>query len=99
MSRNCLPALARGWGLASHPLPRIAVLFALFAPGAPAAADVIHLKNGKKLEGSVSPGARKGTVEVRSGEGAVIVLEESAIEKVEKKAAPTDEFTARLEAV
>lgn len=81
------------------PLPRIAVFLAVLAQGAPAAADVIHLKNGKKIEGSVSPGARKGTVEVRSGEGVVIVLEESAIERVEKKAAPTDEFTARLEAV
>lgn len=90
----------RGLGpLAARPLSRLALFLALLAHGAPAVADVIHLKNGKQLEGSVSPGARKGTVEVRSGEGAVIVLEEAAIERIEKRAAPTDEFTARLEAL
>jgi hypothetical protein len=75
------------------------LLFALVPSGAPLPADVVHLKNGSRLEGDVMPGPRAGTLEVRTGEGAVIVVEETQIESVEKKPSAREDLERRLAAV
>ena len=52
---------------------------------APAAADIVHLKNGRTLEGKVRPSGANFIVDIGYGE---TVIPRSEVERVEKKAAP-----------
>jgi hypothetical protein len=62
-------------------------------------ADVVHLTNGKTLEGTVTPGAAPGTIEVATGEGTRIILKDAEVLRVEKRASPAEEVETRLKAV
>ncbi|MBI4602598.1 MAG: hypothetical protein HY721_11625 [Planctomycetes bacterium] len=75
------------------------LLGGLLLLGSPVLGDIVHLKNGKKLEGDVGPGPRGGTIEVRTGEGSTVVLPESEVERIEKKQSPAEELEARLKAL
>ena len=59
-------------------------------------ADIVHLKSGRTIEGSVRPGQKAGTVEVRIGEGSAVVIPESNIASIEKKPSPLSVFAERL---
>jgi hypothetical protein len=80
-----------GWRLAA-----LAACLAL-APAA-SRADVVHLQNGKTLEGTVTRG-EGGTIEVATGEGSRVVLKESEVLRVETRTSPGDELDARLKGV
>jgi hypothetical protein len=74
----------------------ILVAAALLLGPARLPADIIHLKSGETIEGATSPGSRKGTLEVRKGNGSVVVLSESDIVRIEKRKNPLEEFEERL---
>jgi hypothetical protein len=57
---------------------------------------VVYLKSGKKVEGTAGEGKKPGTLEVRVGEGTVMVVPVGDVERVEKKQSPVDELDARL---
>lgn len=61
--------------------------------------DVVHLEGGKVLEGTVTPGAAPGTLEVRTGDGVVVVLQESQVLRVDKQESPLETFQGRLAAL
>jgi hypothetical protein len=86
-------------GLHCLPSRRSLVLAGALVAAAPAAADVIHLKTGRSIEGASSPGAKKGTIEVRKADGVVVVLLEADIVRIEKKEDPASELERRLRAV
>lgn len=67
--------------------------------GGAALADIVHLKNGKQLEGLVLDGPRPGTYEVRMGEGGSVVLAADDVERIEKKTTPAAELDERLKNV
>jgi hypothetical protein len=75
------------------------VAAALLIAAAPAAADIVHLKSGETIEGATSPGPKKGTLEVRKGNGAVVVLSDGDIVRIEKRKNPVEEFEERLQAL
>lgn len=58
--------------------------------------DVIHLRNGRTIEGTVAAGAKKGTVEIRTGEGTTLVVAPDEIVKIDKRQSPREEFEVRL---
>jgi hypothetical protein len=70
--------------------------FLLVLLSSPAAADIVHLKTGRKIEGTTAPGPKEGTVEVRTGDGSVVVIPEAEIARIEKKQSPGDELDERL---
>ena len=72
-------------------------LASVFAPSL--VADVVYLKNKGKLEGEVHPGPRDGTIELRQGDGTIIVLERDRIDRIEKSTSPLRRFRKRLEKV
>ena len=74
----------------------ILVAVALLLGPARLSADIIHLKTGETIEGATSPGSRKGTLEVRKGNGSVVVISESDIVRIEKRKNPLEEFEERL---
>ncbi len=89
MSRRNWPSLA--WiGL---------VFMAALLRANPLRADVVYLKKGDTIEGFVTDGTKKGTVEVRTGEGGSVVLSLDDIIRIERKQAPADELDARLKQV
>jgi len=65
----------------------------------PARADVLHLKNGNRVEGDVSPGSRPGYIKVVLDKGLEIEFREKDIIRIEKKKSPAMEFEERLAAV
>jgi hypothetical protein len=71
----------------------------LFPAGMPLDADVIRLKSGQVIEGTSSPGAKPGTLEIRRGDGSVVVVDRKEIDKIEKKISPSEELDARLAAI
>jgi len=74
----------------------ILVAAALLLAPAGLPADIVHLKSGETIEGATSPGSRKGTLEVRKGNGSVVVLSEDDIVRVEKRKNPVEDFEERL---
>ncbi len=75
----------------------MALLLALLVPAGTAVADVIHLKNGGKVEGVIL--SDNGAVlKVRTAFGEVTV-DKSTVARIEKKATPLEEYEARLKAL
>ena len=66
-------------------------------PSAPARGDVVYLKNGGALEGESREGPRPGTVEIRRGDGTVVVLEEEQILRIEKSQTERARLEEQLE--
>jgi hypothetical protein len=65
-------------------------LFGLLAPSAPARADVVHLKNGKKFEGVVED--KGDTVVVRLESGSKFTFNRDDVERIEVKAPPWEVY-------
>lgn len=78
---------------------RLLIFAGLYLAARPAAADVVHLKTGRSIEGTTSPGAKKGTLEVRKADGSVVVVSEADVVRVEKKENPASEIERRLKAL
>jgi hypothetical protein len=62
-------------------------------------ADIVHLKNGKKVEGEVAPGAKPGTVEIRTGEGTSVTIPDGDVLKIEKLPSPLEDFERKRQAL
>jgi hypothetical protein len=75
------------------------ILAGLHVSSGPVAADVVHLKTGRSIEGSTAPGAKKGTLEVRKADGSVVVVSDADIVRIEKKEDPASELERRLKAL
>lgn len=73
------------------PIACVALAAALTAA---AAADVVRLKNGTRLEGKVTEGP--GEVVVETADGARLTLSRSQIQRVERRALPKDLYEQRL---
>ncbi len=73
------------------------VLGLLAALAAPAAADIIHLKNGGRIEGTVLS-EEGGKVRVRTKFG-VQTIDRSLIDRIEKKKTPYEEYLERRAAL
>ena len=75
----------------------IGLVSALLALAMTASADIVHLKNGKKIEGEViSNSGGKVVVKTKFG---TTELKEADIERIEERANPKEEYKKRLEAV
>ncbi len=77
-------------------IPRFLLLLA-FAAALPASADVVHLRDGRKLEGKVvAETATSVTLKLKFGEQ---TIPKSDIDRVERKATTEEEFEERLAAI
>jgi len=73
--------------------PAVALLLVLQFLAAPAAADVVHLTNGGKVEGKVTDLGDELKIEHRYGS---LTVPKSDVKRIEKKATLKEEYEARL---
>lgn len=77
-------------------IPPAAVFLLFLSSGGPAAADIVHLKNGNRVEGEVQPGSKPGTIKVTVDRGHELEIEERDVREIERKKAPAKEFDERF---
>lgn len=58
--------------------------------------DIVHLKNGNRIEGEVRPGSQPGSLKVILDKGLELEFLEKDVEQVERKKPPVREFEEKL---